>query len=135
MILKGFQGIFIDRPKNLVMVSGSINTEYLVKKLKKKLKKSVKIVKQEKYEDDLKPIWFPNYYNYWPESDQFVHDEAKYCTIMWYNCWCLRRETKIYSNDLGFNLSLICLCLYNIQNSIYLWILLKLSYRRIWYFI
>ncbi|KAK4709257.1 hypothetical protein R3W88_030182 [Solanum pinnatisectum] len=80
--IKGFQGIFIDRSKNLVIVSGSINTEYLVKKLKKKLKKSVKIVKQEKYGDDLKPIWFPYYYNYWPESDQYIHEEAKYCRIM-----------------------------------------------------
>ncbi|XP_055835295.1 heavy metal-associated isoprenylated plant protein 3-like [Solanum dulcamara] len=79
---KGFQGIFIDRPKNMVIVSGSIDTEYLVEKLKKKLKKSVKIIKQEKYEDDLTPIWFPNYYVYWAESDQFVHDEAEYCRIM-----------------------------------------------------
>lgn len=82
MILKGFQGIFIDRPKNLVTVSGAIDTEYLVENLKKKLKKSVKIIKQEKYEDYLKPIWYPNYYNYWPQNNQFVHREDDYCRIM-----------------------------------------------------
>ncbi|KAK4358678.1 hypothetical protein RND71_020907 [Anisodus tanguticus] len=80
---KGFQGIFIDRSKNLVIVSGAIDNEYLVENLKKELKKSVKIVKQEKYEDDVKPIWCPRCYYYCgPECDRFVHGEAEYCRIM-----------------------------------------------------
>ncbi|XP_059311361.1 heavy metal-associated isoprenylated plant protein 3-like [Lycium ferocissimum] len=80
---KGFEGIFIDKPKNLVIVSGVIDTEYLVENLKKELKKSVKIIKQEKYEDDVKIIWCPNYYYYYgPECDRFVREEAEYCRIM-----------------------------------------------------
>ncbi|XP_060169606.1 heavy metal-associated isoprenylated plant protein 3-like [Lycium barbarum] len=80
---KGFEGIFIDKPRNLVIVSGVIDTEYLVENLQKELKKSVKIIKQDKYEDDVKIIWCPNYYYYYgPECDRFVHGEAEYCRIM-----------------------------------------------------
>ncbi|CAN4120359.1 unnamed protein product [Withania somnifera] len=79
---QGFQGILIDRPKNLVTVSGSIDAEYLVEILKKKMKKSIKIIKQKKYEDVLKKNWCPKCYNYGPEFDKFVHEEADYCKIM-----------------------------------------------------
>ncbi|KAM3201905.1 heavy metal-associated isoprenylated plant protein 3-like [Capsicum annuum] len=81
---KGFQGIFIDRQNNLLIVSGSIDADYLVKKLEKKMKKYFRIIKQEKYEDhDVNQIWCPNYYyNYGPEFNQCVHEEDEYCRIM-----------------------------------------------------
>nr|XP_009797244.1 PREDICTED: uncharacterized protein LOC104243700 [Nicotiana sylvestris] len=108
---EGFQGIFIDRSKNLVTVDGEMDIECLVKELKEKLKKSVKIVQKEKKEDnivepicrcpnfhgyygsqycdcfvlecDFKPIWCPKIHGYGPEyCDRFVYREAEYCRIM-----------------------------------------------------
>lgn len=110
MILKGFQGIFIDRSKNLVTVDGAMDIECLVTELKEKLKKSVKIVQKEKKEENVEPIcWCPNFNGYYgpqycdcfvlecdlkpiccpkvhgygPEyCDRFVYREAEYCRIM-----------------------------------------------------
>ncbi|OIT20536.1 PREDICTED: heavy metal-associated isoprenylated plant protein 3-like [Nicotiana attenuata] len=103
---KGFQGIFIDRSKNLVTVDGEMDIECLVKELKEKLKKSVKIIQKEKKEENVKPMcWCPNFHGYYgsqycdcfvleciwcpkihgygPEyCDRFVYREAEYCRIM-----------------------------------------------------